>query len=286
MGPLGGGRVGGGRAGTVVRAVADSRAARVLLWSSVSIALLLSFAGPAQRGLSRDPRFIVHPDSFGARLPDWADPELDDDINQRLRSLGALSLLDVQFESKIRGALEGCSVIDRIRSVRREWPRSFSLEIIYHRPAVVIERAGERIPMTWEGVRLPAESYPGAVRTLYPIRGLVGDLPAPGDRLVNTAFSDGVATLRQLAPYLSELQDLGILAVDVSEVGLDGRGVMLRTKAKIDIRWGRPRAIVGENSVETKISFLLAAQERRDDLKGLRIDVRFDEPYVRELPSP
>jgi hypothetical protein len=275
-----------GAVGETIRALADSRFMRTLLWSSVGVAVLLAFSGVARQGLSRDPRFIVQPDSVRARLPEWADPELDDDVNRRLRALGPLSLLDRQFESKVRGALEGCPVVDRVRSVRRQWPRSYSVEIIYRRPAVVIERAGERIPMTWDGVRLPADAYPEAARLLYPIRGVLGDLPELGQRLVSEAFADGVATLQQIAPYLGELKGLDIQAIDVGEVHHANRGVILRTRSSIDVRWGRPRAPVGENSVETKIHYLLAAQGRMSTLKGFRIDVRFDQPYVRELPSP
>jgi len=266
--------------------LANSRAVRTLLWTCVGIALLLAFAGVAHRGLARDSRFIAQPGRTVARLPAWADPELDDDVNRRLRSLGPLSLLDLQFESRIRGVLEGCPVIDRIRRVRRQWPSSYSVEIIYRRPAVVIERAGKRIPMTWDGVRLPAGAYPDAAKRLYPIRGIEGELPAPGQRLESAAFDDGIATLQQLSPYLSELSGLGILAIDVSEVSHSNRGVILRTRSGIDVRWGRPRAIVGENSVETKVHYLLAAQERMDELKEFRIDVRFSQPYVRESPSP
>jgi hypothetical protein len=271
---------------SVVRAVANSRAARTLLWTSVGIAMLVAISGIAHRSLSKEPRFIAQPGRTGARLPAWADPELDDDVNRRLRALGPLSLLDVRFESKIRGALEGCPVVARVRRVRRQWPASYSVDIIYRRPAVVIERAGKRILMTWDGVRLPAGSYPSAVGRLYPIRGVIGDLPAPGQRLVNDAFDDGIATLQQLAPYLGELSGLGIVAIDVGEVRSSNLGVILRTRAGIDVWWGRPRAVVGENTVETKVHYLLAAQERMDELKDFRIDVRFDEPYVRELPSP
>jgi len=264
----------------VVKRLLDSK----LFWFVCGVLTVASVASIVHRQLRRDPRFLARPEFAGARVPGWADRRVLDPVMERLDALGPVSLLDPDFEEKIRGALDGCPVLAGVPAVRRRWPRGYSVRVVFRRPWAVIETDGARIPVTAEGLRLPEENYD--LRGLYVVKGVLGPPPEPGRPFDSEALRDGLATLRQLAPHLPRLQPLGIHAVDVTEAGSPRGGVVLRTDRGIPVRWGRPRARVGENPVETKIRLLLAAQEDLAALTGYTIDVRYDQPYVRESPAP
>ena len=91
--------------------------------------------------------------------------------------------------------------------------------------------------------------------------------------------------LAQIAPHLDELNRLGIAIVDVSGADEPLKGVLLRGREGIVVRWGRPLARVGENPVEQKIGYLREAARYVEQVRGMEIDVRFDTIYVRKPTS-
>ena len=263
-----------------VKRLLDSR----LFWVAAGIALVASVASIAHRGLIRDPRFIARPIFAGAEVPEWAGRDLLQPVIARMEALGPISLLETDFEERVRAALDDCPVIDSVTEVERHWPRSYSIELVFRRPVAVIEQGDLRIPVTAGSVRLPVEPYD--VKRLYPIAGVPGPLPEPGELIESEALHDGLATLRQLTPHLRALKRMRIESIDVGEAGRARGGVMLKTAHGIPIRWGRPLSRIGENPVPRKIDYLKAAQDNLGALKGYVIDVRYDEPYVRESTSP
>jgi hypothetical protein len=264
----------------VVKRLLDSR----LFWLLAGILLVGSIANMARRQLLKDPRFMARPIFAGARLPAWADRDLLTPVCDRIDALGPISLLDPDFDARVRGALAGCAVLERIDEVERHWPRSYSIRVVFRQPCAVVEQGDRRVPVTCDALRLPEEAYD--CRNLYVITGVPGPLPEPGEVIESDPLFDGIATLRQLAPHLASLRRIGIRSIDVSEAAQARGGVILRTDCGIPIRWGRPRVTIGENPVARKIAFLLAAQQNLAALEGYVIDVRYDQPYVRESPSP
>lgn len=264
----------------VVRRMLDSR----LVWFLAGIVFVGAIAGMAQRQLRKDPRFIARPVFAGARMPAWADRDLMTPVRDRIEALGPISLLDPDFEERVRHALADCPVLAEVRAVRRHWPHSYSLRVVFRRPCAVVAQGDRRIPVTVDAIRLPEEPYD--CRRLFAITGVPGPLPEPGETIESDALLDGIATLRQIAPHLDALRGLGIRSIDVSEAAQARGGVVLRTACGIPVRWGRPRVTIGENPVARKIDFLLAAQHDLAALEGYVIDVRYDQPYVRESPSP
>jgi hypothetical protein len=264
----------------VVKRLLDSR----LFWLFAGILLVGSIASMAHRGLVRDPRFMARPIFAGAELPAWADRGVLDPVVARVEALGPISLLQTDFEERVRGALADCAVLDSVIDVDRHWPRSYSVKLVFRRPCAVIEQGDLRIPVTADCIRLPSEPYD--TRRLYPITGVPGPLAEPGELIDSDALHDGLATLRQLAPHLRGLRKLRIESIDVSGVEKARGSVILRTAHGISVRWGRPLSQIGENPVARKIEYLRAAQDNIGALEGYVIDVRFDEPYVRESPSP
>ena len=251
------------------------------VWLLAGAVCIVGLANLARRGLARDSRFLARPAFAGARVPAWSGREVLDPILLRLEAMGPISLLDPEFEQRVRTAVAGSPHVAAVAGVRRLWPRRYAIDVVFHRPVAVIEYAGERHPVTHDAVVLPSEPYAHAARHLFPIRGVRGRLPRLGQRWENRALIDGIATLRQISPYLDELRPLRIIAIDVSEANDPRRGVVLRTAHGIPIRWGRPLARVGENSVAQKIRFLRTAVHDIDRLAGYEIDPRWDDPYVR-----
>jgi len=273
----------------VMRMVRSLLASRTL-WLVVGAAGLLSLANVARRGLMRDPRFMARPEFRGARVPGWSGRELLDPVMLHLDAMGPVSLLDIEFEDRVRAALAHCAPIRKIVQVRRHWPRNYSVQVVFHRPVAVVqpdgERDGARLPVTHDLVVLPVEAYRHASKGLYEIRGVRGPAPAAGTVWQSEALADGLATLRQLAPYLNRLRPLEIETIDVSHA-VGPRGcVMLRTARGIPVRWGRPRAPVGENSVAQKVRFLLTAMEQIERLDGYEIDVRYNRIFLRRSIAP
>jgi len=257
-----------------------------VFWLLIGAVGLFSLANVARRGLMNDPRFMARPEFRGARVPSWAGRELLDPLLLHLDAMGPVSLLDLTFEERVRGALGDCPPVRRIVRIHRHWPRRYSVEVVFHRPVAVVERDGERIPVTHDAVVLPAEPYRHISKGLYPIRGVPGSLPADGTRWDSEALADGIATLGQLQHHLDRLRPLGIEAIDVSKATGPRGCVMLVTSRGVPVRWGRPRAPVGENSVAQKVRFLITAMERLDRLEGYEIDVRYNRIYVRKSTAP
>jgi hypothetical protein len=160
------------------------------------------------------------------------------------------------------------------------------VEVVFHRPVAVVERAGARLPVTHDAVVLPFEAYRHASRGLYAIRGVPEAPPRDGQPWASEALLDGIATLSQLSPYLDQLSALGIEAIDVAGAVGPRACVMLRTAKGIPVHWGRPRAPVGENSVAQKVRLLLATIVRLDELEGYEIDVRYNRIFLRKSTAP
>jgi hypothetical protein len=140
--------------------------------------------------------------------------------------------------------------------------------------------------VTHDGIRLPIEPYRHVSARLYPIHGVTGYPPAPGREWHSAPLRNGIEALRQIGPHLDRLGALKISAIDVTEVGGRKSCVVLRTAHGIPVRWGRPLAPVGENSVEQKVRFLLAALPDLDRLLGYQIDVRYDRIFLRKSTEP
>jgi len=251
------------------------------VWLIAGALCVFALGNLARRGLARDPRFLAKPVFAGARVPAWSGREVLDPVLLRLEAMGPISLLDLDFEQRVRATVAGAPHVAAVTKVRRLWPNRYAIDLVFHRPVAVVERDGVRYPVTHDGVVLPAEPYAHAAARLFPIRGIFGPMPPVGERWRNRALHAGIATLRQISPYLDELRPLRIVAIDVSQAHDARLGVVLRTAHGVPIRWGRPLATVGENSVGQKIRFLRAAMADIKRLEGYEIDPRWDDPYVR-----
>ena len=250
-------------------------------WVVLGAAGLWSLTGIAMRGLARDPRFDARPVTV-VNGPVWGGTEAVAPIAARLKALGPLNLFDPAFEERIRGALGEVPGVAGVDSIRRLWPRRYAVDFTLRRPVAVV---GET-PVTADAVVLPVLPYARAVRGLFVIEGLDQTPPPPGARWESELLSDAIATLLQLGPFLDDVARLGIHAIDVSEADDPRRGVVLLGADGIRVRWGRPRAAIGENPVERKIAFLRIAAASVERVRGMEVDVRYRDLYLRESSTP
>jgi hypothetical protein len=230
------------------------------------------------RQLARDPRFLAMPQEVAIEPPAWGGEEVVRPLRRQLKQLGPINLFDPTFARRVRRAVAVWPGVRSVEEVRRHWPDRYSIRFTLRRPAAVVAS----VPVTWERVALPAAPYRRAVRGLLAIRGVDGQAPAPGLVWHSERLADGLAALAQVRPYLPALNRLGIRAIDVSQADDALGGVLLLGGDGIVVRWGRPRATVGENSVETKIGYLREAARYVEQVRGMEIDVRFNAIYVRK----
>ncbi len=249
-----------------------------LAWSVLFLLLLLSLHRMVLRQLARDPRFLALPQEVLIAPPRWGGEEVVRPVRERLKELGPINLFRADFAESVRRALLSLPGIARVDDVRRHWPDRYSVEFTLHRPAAVASDT----PVTWDRVALPVAPYARAVRGLLEISGVDGKPPEPGKTWDNDRLRDGLAALAQVAPYLAELNRLGIETIDVSGADDPLKGVLLRGRDNIVVRWGRPRARVGENPVEQKIGYLREAARYVEQVRGMEIDVRYNTIYVRK----
>ncbi len=269
----------------LIRRLLDSR----WLWLLLGCGLLWTGGRWTVRNLARDPRFLAHPGQIAAGGPAWGGEAVVRPVLDRLQQLGPINLFDPHFESRIRRALDELPGVARIGRIRRDWPRRYTVDVGFHRPVAVVGRGSWRVkgrtyglPVTGAGVVLPAEPYVQATAGLLTIDGVDESPPALGRRWRSEALADGLATVAQLTPHLSQLAPLGIHAVDVTDALTARRGVLLCAADGTTIRWGRPRAQVFENSVEKKIGLLTTAIHHLDQVRGFEIDVRYGTLHLRE----
>lgn len=261
----------------VIRRLLDSR----WLWLLLGCGLLWTGGRWTVRSLARDPRFLARPERIMAGGPAWGGEAVVRPVLDRLQALGPINLFDPRFESRIRTALAEVPGVARIGRVRRDWPRRYTVDVRFHRPVAVARCGACRLPVTAAGVVLPPEPYVQATGGLLTIDGLEADPPAPGRPWRSEALADGLATVAQLTPHLDRLAPLGLAVVDVAGARVPRRGVLLRGADGTTVRWGRPRARVGENSVARKVGYLETAARHLEQVRGLQIDVRFGSPYLR-----
>lgn len=262
----------------VIRALLDAR----LTWWLLGTAAVWAAGQRALEGLARDPRFLATPQFDGAAPPPWGGDEVVRPILGRLEALGPVNLFDPRFEERVRGALAEVPGVSSVTRIRRRWPNHYSVGIRLRRP-VAVARGREAVPVTADAVTLPYAPYARACEALLEIRG-VHDVraPAPGGTWRSERLADGLATLRQLGPHWEELAPLGLRVIDVSGAANPRQGVVLRGADGIVVRWGRPRAEVGENPVARKIEYLKLAASELERVRGFEIDVRYGALYLRQ----
>jgi len=265
----------------VIRRLLDSR----LLWWALGIALVLQLSDMVRRGLARDPRFDARPARMHAEGPSWGGGELLEPVLARLESLGPVNLFDPRFESRIVGALTELPGVSSVDAIRRHWPRAYSVDVTFRRPVAVVVDEDRLVPVTASGIVLPPEPYRRAADGLMRIRGTGEPAPEAGATWDNERLRDGLATVLQLTGHLEELAPLRLYAVDVSGAADPSLGVTLLSRDRLEVRWGRPRKTVAENSVERKLTYLGIVAKEVASALGYAVDVRYDRLWWYALPD-
>ncbi len=264
--------------GAAAKALLSSR----LLWVALACGLLWVGARRAQASLAKDPRFLAVPAGLDVRGPSWGGDEVLRPVRERLKRLGPLNLFDRRFEAKVRAALAEVPGVACVHDVRRHWPNRYGVSFRLYRPVAVVVAGTREIPVTGKGVALPYEPYARASEGLFRITGVPEAPPPLGKPWRSEALADGLATLRQLGGNLDRIHPLLLGTIDVSRARDPKKGVVLQGEADVTVLWGRPRAPVGENPVEKKLSLLEIAAANVRAVQGQAVDVRFDTIYLRQ----
>jgi len=268
----------------ILRRLVNSRTAWALLLAG------LAWVGweRALEGLARDPRFVASPGKWRtASAPSWGGAEVVAPVYEALEELGPINLFDPRFEERVRATLDRVPGVAGTRSVRRLWPDRYAVSVRLHRPFAVVRHGRRAIPVTAEGVVLPARAYARAAQGLPAIAGVDDPPPRAGAFWDSEPLRDGLATVAALGPHLhGMLAPLGIRAIDVAGARDPLRGVVLRARDATSVRWGRPRARVGENPPARKIAYLREAAQHLALVRGREIDVRYGAVYLRESSAP
>lgn len=267
----------------LARALLRSR----LAWTGLFVALLVGSLPRLQRFMMRDPRFHAIPGSVRAEAPEWGGPELVEPSARALERLGPLSLFDPRFEARIEACLRKRPEVASVDAIRRHWPDRYSVSVSYRRPYAVVDSGAGEIPVTADGIALEPGPFARAAAGLLRIRGVASRPPPFGAVWKDEALREGLRTIEQIGAHWDELAPLGIGAVDVSAARDRLLGVRLLGEEGTRIRWGRPSASVGENSVEKKIELLRVALRSLEQARGRELDVRYGALYVvRESTAP
>lgn len=249
-----------------------------LLWIVMGGLLLSALGSMTMRQLARDPRFLTLPQAVSIDAPAWGGEQLAEPVRRQLQELGPINLFDARFVERVEAAVAGFPGVARVDAVHRHWPDRYSVSFTYHRPVAL----ASGVPVTWGRIALPLAPYEHAVRGLLTIHGVGRRAPEPGTQWQSNRLRAGLVALAQIGPHLGELNRLGIRAIDVSRAHLPLEGVLLRGHDGTVVRWGRPLARVGENTVSQKIGYLREASRYVEQVRGMEIDVRFDDLYVRK----
>jgi hypothetical protein len=258
-----------------------------LFWSLLAAVVLFTAAHVVIKQLAKDPRFVARPNDVAIPAPRWGGAAVVDPVRARLRAVGPINLFHPRFGEIIRTSLEALPGVREVHEVRRHWPNKYSVEFSLHRPVAVVVWRGHEVPVTSEGIALPPRAYRHAMRRLVRIAGVATDeIPRLGQPWGGERLQEGLAALSQVGPHLGELNRLGLRWVDGARGDNPIQGARLRGSDGIVVRWGRPRATVGENSVGRKIGYLRQAARYVEQVRGMEIDVRYDALYVREPETP
>lgn len=253
-----------------------------LLWVAVGALFLWSSGRILARGLQRDARFVAFPERFTAEAPRWCGRGPIERIAKRLEAMGPVSLFHPSFERRVREAVAADACVEAVAGVRRVWPNAFAVDVVLRRPYAKV--AG--VPVTREGVVLPAAPYEESCRGLFEVRGVAISPPREGERWRDARLGVALAALDELAPHLSGLERLGLFAIDVSGAGDPRAGVVLLGANGLSVRWGRPGAPPGENPPAKKADFLKIAATSPHPLQGLELDLRYAELVLRKSLAP
>lgn len=241
------------------------------------------------------PRFAVLPDRARFLSPaPWLEARDLDDI-RRDSGLGGkrLFFFDPDLVSRFREAYARSPWVEAVREVRPRFPNRVDVLLEIREPVAGVPGKDGRIRLLdAEGRRLPGRRTrppAGLDHVLLRIDGVAAPCPGAGE-VWSPAVREGVSVAKILNAHPDLVNAAGIVAVDVSNVGLRrdrvDAEIVLRTDSGVPIEWGRSELsplAANEFPVEHKLSLLRFALRARPRLAGLeRLRIQFREPsYFR-----
>jgi hypothetical protein len=189
---------------------------------------------------------------------DWIPADLSARVQKRNQLPEKVSLLDHKLPSRLAAAFAEHPWIERVVSVRNQYPALVTVRVEYRQPAAVVHVKTGLYPVDGRGVLLPPGDFSATdVERLIPIHGIVTTPSIADGKIWNDA---AVLAAADLAMYLgSRWQELQLSAIYVSPASAEARAddisLELETAGGSRILWGRmpSRHYPGELTGEQKL---------------------------------
>jgi hypothetical protein len=219
-------------------------------------------------------------------LPVWIHTDVKAEVIRDASLDTSLSILDENLTVRMANAFSLHPWVAKVNRVSKHHPARVEVEILYRRPAAMVEVAGGLLPVDAEGTLLPSDDFSSAAAKPYPRVARIdshpagpvganwGDVHVLGAAKIADAIGDRWQALklhRVLAPTRGG-----------ADRDVDGYTYELATQAGTRIIWGRPpgNEPSGEPKAFDKVARLerIAVQAGSLDTVGKSevIDLRFN----------
>jgi cell division septal protein FtsQ len=227
-------------------------------------------------------------------LPEWIHRDLRADLIRDLALDGPLSIMDEALTDRVRSALSLNPWIARVERIEKRHPARVKIDVVYRRPACMVEVAGELIPVDGEAIVLPGDDFtPLEKQTRYPrLAGIdSGPLGPAGTRWGNARVAGGAEIAAVLLPAWERFQLERIIPTAMpGQVREYDQTYELLTRRGTWIFWGRaPGAnMPGEPAAADKLARLDRYMAEHGTLEGPAGPQKLDvtRPDSIEVPPP
>lgn len=262
-----------------------------LAWGLVMTAIAVAgnvFWESAGNRVTAATRFAISPDCLVlSDPPAWIHHDVRPEILLALEQRDEITVLDPDLPAKMATAAQQHPWIASVKGVRKLYPRTILLEIVWRTPVAMVRVPEGLLPVDENGVLLPTRDFTPIEASQYPRIYGVESLPAGpagypwGDPLVSDAAS--------LARLLSGVwKKFAFHHIEPTQAGgsgppsAEGRGLTIVTHSGSRVIWGEPpnRPSSQEVSPEDKLRRLEALFREHGSFDSI------DGPQVVDIRLP
>ena len=238
-------------------------------------------------------QYIVGPEQVViTQQPDWIHSDLRAEVFRNASLDGPLSIMDDDLTQRLAQAFSLHPWIARVDRVTKSHPSRVDVELVYRRPACIVEVRDNWLPVDAHSVLLPREDFSQVEASRYPLVVGIRTLPvgATGD-----PWGDGrVVGAAEIADAMRDVWSQFQLAriVPTEDPNAPEPTFMLVTRGGTRIFWGLAPGtrIAGELPVKEKIARLENYLAEYGTLEGRQgsqqLDIRrLGEPRVSARPG-
>jgi hypothetical protein len=245
--------------------------------------------------LSHRPEYVIKPDDIHfTDAPPWVPRTFLRQVVRKGELPEELSMLDAQLVDDVAAAFQKHPWVERVVSVRKEFPHRVTVVLEYRKPAACVVTSAERFAIDKNAVLLPPPDLPPAEDEFPMITNVHSSPPTEaGSTWHDRTIEDAAKIADALGPSWKKLQ-LRSIEIPAAPENAKPEDLIyaLRTTGGSRIIWGRAPGgdHPGELTAEQKIGRMeeyLARKGNFTDAQGpLEIDIRhWKEITARPLPD-